>query len=129
MLKHFRSFKLGNRIFCTYTYIWTFGFLENVHLNHRLGPSISSLNILYLKEYPHNVTKYEIKETLKIPISHVFSELKKNWRCNLAYIQNNKKSLEVQPKTITQKITILNLWINLENLCPNFHATVETKIL
>ena len=36
------------------------------------------------------------------------------------------KNLEVQPKTNTQKIPILNLWTNWEN-CFNLNFTVENK--
>ena len=38
------------------------------------------------------------------------------------------KNLEVQPKANTQKIPILNLWMNWEKLCPNLSFTVEKKI-
>ena len=40
----------------------------------------------------------------------------------------NGKIFEVQPKTNTQKMPILNLWINWENVCPNIRFTVENKI-
>ena len=32
------------------------------------------------------------------------------------------KKLEVQPKTNTQKVPILNVWMNWENLYPKFHC-------
>ena len=38
------------------------------------------------------------------------------------------KNLEVQPKANTQKIPILNLWMNWEKLCPNLSFTAENKI-
>ena len=38
------------------------------------------------------------------------------------------KNVEVQPKTNTQKIPILNLWMNWENSCPNLSLAVENKI-
>ena len=38
------------------------------------------------------------------------------------------KNLEVQPKTNTQKIPILNLWRNWENLCPYLSFTVDNRI-
>ena len=38
------------------------------------------------------------------------------------------KNVEVQPKTNTQKIPILNLWMNWENSCPNLILAVENKI-
>ena len=45
--------------------------------NHKLGLPPFSSNILCLKDYLHNLTKYEIKGTLQIPISQLFSELGK----------------------------------------------------
>ena len=41
------------------------------------------MNIKYLKDYPHNLTKDEINGTWKIPASQLFSELTKIWKCNL----------------------------------------------
>ena len=38
------------------------------------------------------------------------------------------KNVEVQPKTNTQKIPVLNLWRNWENSCPNLSLAVENKI-
>ena len=38
------------------------------------------------------------------------------------------KNVEVQPKTNTQKIPVLNLWMNWENSCPNLSLAVENKI-
>ena len=38
------------------------------------------------------------------------------------------KNLELQPNINTQKIPILNLWMNWKNLCPNLSFTVENKI-
>ena len=46
-------------------------------------PPFSPTNILYLKDFPHNLTKYEIKGTSKIPISLLFSELGKIQKYNL----------------------------------------------
>ena len=37
------------------------------------------------------------------------------------------KNLEVQPKTNTQKIPTLNLWMDWEKLCPNLSFTVENR--
>ena len=37
------------------------------------------------------------------------------------------KNWEVQPKTNTQKIPILNLWMNLENVCPNLSFSLLKK--
>ena len=48
-----------------------------------MGPSLSFTDILCLYDYPHNLTKYEIKGTSKITISQHFSELGKRWRRNL----------------------------------------------
>ena len=47
------------------------------------APPFSTTNILYLKDFPHNLTKYEIKGTSKIPISLLFSELGKIQKYNL----------------------------------------------
>ena len=55
--------------------IWTFLFLEHWQFNHKLCPPLSYKNILCLKDSPHNLGKYEIKRTSKIPISLLFSEL------------------------------------------------------
>ena len=38
------------------------------------------------------------------------------------------KKLEVQPNTKSQKITILNLWMNWEKLLSNLSFTIEIKI-
>ena len=43
----------------------------------RLVPLFSPTNILRLKEYPHNITKYKIKGISKIRISLLFSEPEK----------------------------------------------------
>ena len=50
-----------------------------------------------------------------------------------ATLKNPKISLLIrkdqrQPKTNTQKITNLDLWINWQNVCPNLSFTVENKI-
>ena len=37
------------------------------------------------------------------------------------------KNWEVQPKTNTQKIPILNLWMNLENVCANLSFSLLKK--
>ena len=37
------------------------------------------------------------------------------------------KNLQVQPKTNTQKIPTLNLWMDWESLCPNLSFTVENR--
>ena len=37
------------------------------------------------------------------------------------------KNWEVQPKPNTQKIPILNLWMNLENVCPNLSFSLLKK--
>ena len=43
-------------------------------LLEKLGPFV---NLPCLKDYPHNLTRYEIKGTSKIPISKLFGELEK----------------------------------------------------
>ena len=64
-----------------------FLFLENWQFNQKLGLPLSSTNILCRKDLPHNLTKYEIKETSKVRISQLFCEkfgrqkkLKRNWQ-------------------------------------------------
>ena len=64
-------------------------FLENWQFNYKLGPPLSFTSILCLKDYPRNLTKYEISGTSKIPISQLFSEFGKIWKCNLALYSKN----------------------------------------
>ena len=47
---------------------------------------------------------------------------------NPRFFLSNGKIFKVQPKTNSQKIPILNLWMNWENFCPNLRFTVENKI-
>ena len=124
--------------------------------NNKLGSPLSSTNILCLKDYLNILRKYEIKGTSKTPISQLFSKLGKIWKCNLGFqkkqfsifsmnweklksparatFKNPKislwigKNVEVQPKTNTQEIPILNLRMNWKYLCPNLGFTVEDKI-
>ena len=62
-----------------------------------------------------------------------FYELRKMRSLARATFKNPKislligKNLEVQPKTNTQKIPTLNLWMNWENLCSNLSFTVENR--
>ena len=46
--------------------------------------SPSPTHISCMKNCPHNLTKYEIKGTSKIPISRLFSELGKIWKYSLS---------------------------------------------
>ena len=55
-------------------------FPEKWQFNHKLDASLSPTNKPCLKDYPHNLTKYEIKRTSKIPIFELFSELRKIWK-------------------------------------------------
>ena len=57
--------------------------------------------MLCLKEYPHDLSKYEINGTLKIPIPQLFSELGKIWKCSQG------KCSQVQP--IQKKINFYEL--------------------
>ena len=61
----------------------------NRKLNHNLGTHFSFTNILCLKDYPHNLTEYEIKGTSKITISQLFSKLGKTWICSLGLYSKN----------------------------------------
>ena len=47
-----------------------------------------STNILCLKDYPDNLTKYEIMGPSKIPISQL-SKLRKIWKCSLDLYSKN----------------------------------------
>ena len=65
--------------------IWTFLSLKNWQVNNELGSLLSPTNMLCLKDYLHNFTKYEIKGTLKIPIFLLLSELGKIWKYNIGW--------------------------------------------
>ena len=54
-----------------------FFFLEDWQFNQKLGLHLLSINILRLKYYPWNPTRYDINETSKVPISQFFSKLGK----------------------------------------------------
>ena len=92
---------------------------------------VSSTNILCLKDYPHNLTKYEIKWTTKIPVFQLFCELGTilYWKNPIFDVFNEfektgESNWYQQPETNTKKIPILNLWMNWENLFPNLGFTV-----
>ena len=57
-------------------------FHENCQFDQKMGPPLSSTNVLCL------LSKYEINGTLKIPISKLFSDLGKICKCNLGYIKS-----------------------------------------
>ena len=57
---------------------------------------------------------------LRSPARVTFKNPKISWEI--------RENLEVKPKTNTQKIPILNLWMNWENICPNLSFTVANKI-
>ena len=114
----------------------------------------SPANMLYLKNYCHNLIKNEINDTLKNPISNLFSDLGKIWEYSLGlyskYIFPAMRKSEKSIKSNIQKsqnflnweklgngkkasdkhskIAILNLWKNLEKLCPNLSFNAENKI-
>ena len=60
------------------------------------------------------------QKKLRNPARAAFKNPKISWL--------NGKNLEVQPNSNTQKIPILNLWMNWKSLCPNLSSTVENKI-
>ena len=129
-----------------------FFFLENWQFNHKLGPPVSPTNILCLKNYPHNLTKYEMKGTSKTPISLLFSEfgsatlayiqkkqcsiflwIGKNWEVKLEQHSKIPKSLCVLGKTWKSNLrpTLKNLnfeSMDKEKWCPNLRFTLENKI-
>ena len=66
--------------------IWALFFLENWQFNHKLGPPLYFTKIMGPKDYPHNLRKYKIKGTSKIPIFQLSNfpvNWKKIWKCNL----------------------------------------------
>ena len=71
-LTQFGSLRGGTTI----EHFFKFYIHSNWHFNHELSLTISPTKILCLKDYSQNLTKYEIKGTLKIPISLLFSEFK-----------------------------------------------------
>ena len=72
--KYFQRLKWYKKFFLL---IWTFLLHEYCQLYHKLDSSLSPKNIICLKDYPPNLTKYEVKGTSKIPISKLCSELGK----------------------------------------------------
>ena len=58
-----------------YDYFFSWKLAVKLHIH-----SPSSTHIPILKEYPHNLTKYESKKNTKIPIFHLISELGKIWK-------------------------------------------------
>ena len=73
----------------TVVQIKAFLFLKNWQFNHKLGPPLSSTNTPCLKGYSRNLIKYEINGTSKIPVSQLFSELGKTWKCNIGLNSKN----------------------------------------
>ena len=73
----------------TVVQIKAFLFLKNWQFNHKLGPPLSSTNTPCLKGYSRNLIKYEINGTSKIPVSQLFSELGKTWKCNIGLNPKN----------------------------------------
>ena len=63
-----------------------FFFLENWQFNQKLGLHLLSINILRLKYYPWNPTRYDINETSKVPISQFFSKLGKKFEVEATII-------------------------------------------
>ena len=87
---------------------------------HFLFLKTDNSNMLCLKNYHHNLTKYEVNGTWKISISQLFCEMGKFWKCNIRLFSKNQffhlfhelkykiflwigKNFEVQPNTSTQK--------------------------
>ena len=117
----------------------------------------SCKNILCLKDYPRNLTKYEIKGSSKIQISQLCSELGNIWKYKLClywksqiiHIFRKLRKIDQSIKSNIQKfqnlfvnwgtlrstaydqhpkIRIFKLWIYWEKLCTNLSFTVESKI-
>ena len=64
---------------------WSFLFLGNWYF--KFGFFLSPTNTPCLKDCPHNLTKYEFKETSKITISQLFSQLGTIWKYSLDIYQ------------------------------------------
>ena len=45
--------------------------MKTIHLIMNWLPLPSPIDMPYLKDYPHNLTKYESKEASKIPVSNL----------------------------------------------------------
>ena len=73
--------------FAIFTLIYTDTKL--LHRYEHFFSFFSPTNIMYLKGYPHNLAKYEIKGTSKTPISLFFSELGKIWKHNTSLHSKN----------------------------------------
>ena len=93
-------------------------------------------HVIVLKDHPPHLTRYEGKGT-KISVFKLFSELGKNWKCNLYAFQKSQFPIFLWIEKILKiytapdqhfKIQILNLWMSWENLCPNLTFTVENKM-
>ena len=69
---------------------------------------LSLQQTLCLKDSPHNLTKYEIKGTLKIPISLLFSEFGKIQKCS----KFGKKMFSIGEKRILNPLGILHILQN-----------------
>ena len=99
---------------------------------------------LYQKQTPAQTFSSEYREIFKSTFFEkhlrilctflVFSELRKIWKCNLKNYNFPSlwwigQSLEIYTAPGQHfKILILNLWMSLENLCPNLSFTVENKM-
>ena len=129
-----------------------------MQFNHKWGPPLSFTNMLSLKDYPHHLTKNESRtskipisqffcewENLEMQPRLLLKKKKANNFPSFSCIDKNLegqikkhvkskislwiwKKLEVQPNTKSQKITILNLWMNWEKLLSNLSFTIEIKI-
>ena len=73
----------------------------------------SPLHYRYL-DNPHNYIQCENKETSKIPIFQLFSELGKIWKTT--------------DQEQISKVWILNPWINRENLCPYLSFSIKNRM-
>ena len=129
-----------------------------MQFNHKWGPPLSFTNMLSLKDYPYHLTKNESRisklpisqffselgkfgnaakafiKKKKANNFPSFSWIDKNLEGQIKKHVKSKislwiwKKLEVQPNTKSQKIPILNLWMNWEKLLSNLSFTIEIKI-
>ena len=68
-------------------------FSENWQFNHKFGLPLSSTNVRYLKDYPHNLPKYESKGLQKFQFSYSLVNWEKIGSAAQAYIQKTEFSI------------------------------------
>ena len=93
-------------------------------------------HVIALKDHPHHLTRYKGKGT-KVSIFKLFSELGKICKCNLTFSKIPISHLFINWEKLENmhspgqhfNIQMMNLWMSLENLCPNLTFTSENKMV